>query len=396
MNENIESTMTMKRYIARDMRAALRQIRAEQGADAVILSTQQTAEGVEVCAAAEMPAAPLALPPLAAVVPSAPAAGTHIEAMAAAATGADTSGMGEEVRNLRKLLETHLAALSWNDFTRRDPLRARALTELTQLGISRDVAWAVLKEMPDRLDAETAEQLHYGLLARRVRTCASPVDQGGVVAVIGPPGAGKSTLLAKLATRWVMEHGPENMAIVTTDMDRLGSTEQLRALGRVLGVECQVADDAAELVRRLDSLSQRALVLVDTAGIPARDAAALAALGELTAAVPAMINMLVLPASAQGAVIEDCLNRFRALAPACAVLTRTDEAASLGGALAALIRAQLPVALLGNGPRIPEDLRPARAEQLVALAIEAALQSPVSVDEDLLAQRFGGALNAAA
>lgn len=393
--------MTMKRYIARDMRAALRQIRAEQGADAVILSTQQTAEGVEVVVAADMAAvtampAPVAVPAMPALAPSAAAANAHIEAMAAAAVSSEQSAVSEEVRNLRKLLETHLAALAWNDFTRRDPLRARALTELTQLGISRDVAWSVLKEIPDQLDAETAEQLHYALLARRLRTCDSPVEQGGVVAMVGPPGAGKSTLLAKLATRWVIEHGPRSLAIVSTDVERLGAQEQLRALGRLLGVPCHAADGAADLARCLDTLSQHQLVLVDTAGTHARDGAALDSLNAMACAVPAMINMLVLPASAQAAVIDDCLARFRPLAPACAVLTRIDEAASLGGALAALIRAQLPVALLGNGPRIPEDLRPARAEQLVALAIEAALQSPVSVDDDLLAQRFGGALNAAA
>ena len=43
----------MKRYLAADMRSALRAIREEQGPDAVILSSRAVASGVEVCAAVD-------------------------------------------------------------------------------------------------------------------------------------------------------------------------------------------------------------------------------------------------------------------------------------------------------------------------------------------------------
>jgi flagellar biosynthesis protein FlhF len=95
-------------------------------------------------------------------------------------------------------------------------------------------------------------------------------------------------------------------------------------------------------------------------------------------------------------VLEECARRLQPLDPAAAILTRLDEAASLGGALSAVLRAQLPVALVSEGPRIPEDLRPARAHQLVARAVELARESGASADEDLLAHRFGGIKNVAA
>src|SRR3974390_662451 len=46
--------MKMKRYVAPDMRSALRAIREEQGPDAVILSSRPTHGGVEVCAAVDV------------------------------------------------------------------------------------------------------------------------------------------------------------------------------------------------------------------------------------------------------------------------------------------------------------------------------------------------------
>src|SRR5450631_2252699 len=45
--------MKIKRYMAESMRAALAQVRAEQGPDAVILSSRRAAEGIEVIAAVD-------------------------------------------------------------------------------------------------------------------------------------------------------------------------------------------------------------------------------------------------------------------------------------------------------------------------------------------------------
>src|ERR1700678_78822 len=47
----MEVDVKIKRYMAASMRAALDQVRAEQGPDAVILSSRRVSEGVEVIAA---------------------------------------------------------------------------------------------------------------------------------------------------------------------------------------------------------------------------------------------------------------------------------------------------------------------------------------------------------
>jgi flagellar biosynthesis protein FlhF len=107
-------------------------------------------------------------------------------------------------------------------------------------------------------------------------------------------------------------------------------------------------------------------------------------------------TMLVLPASAQSGVVEDAVGTFGpGVADSC-TLTRVDEAVSLGGVLSALANTQLPIAYVAEGPRIPDDLRPARAHQLVARAVELARRAQACADDDLLARRYGGAVHAAA
>ncbi len=57
--------MNIKTYTAKDMRSALRQVREEQGADAVILSTRHLPEGVEVAVAIESQVGDAVLPEMA-------------------------------------------------------------------------------------------------------------------------------------------------------------------------------------------------------------------------------------------------------------------------------------------------------------------------------------------
>src|ERR1700678_2357442 len=49
----MEVDVKIKRYMAASMRAALDQVRAEQGPDAVILSSRRVQEGIEVIAAVD-------------------------------------------------------------------------------------------------------------------------------------------------------------------------------------------------------------------------------------------------------------------------------------------------------------------------------------------------------
>jgi flagellar biosynthesis protein FlhF len=393
----------MKRYLAADMRGALRAIREEQGPDAVILSTRAVAQGVEVCAAVDTEFAQEATGYAGGFTAPHPAgAPTALDdesALNAAIEGERGRGsdrsVGEELRSLRGLLEQQLAALAWNDFTRREPLRAQALANLANLGLDRTLALRLLAALPANLVPEQAQRLPYALLARCLQIAATPLERSAVLAVIGPPGSGKTTTLSKLAARYVLEQDAANLVILSTDDERLGSHEQLRSLGRVLGVRVETIADYAALALRVEALQGRCL-LIDTPGVPARDRGSAERIAALRARVPALHAMLVLPASAQSGVIEDAVGTFGPGIANCCALTRLDEAVSLGGVLSALANSQLPIAYVAEGPRIPEDLRPARAHQLVARAVELARRAQACVDDDLLARRYGGAVNAAA
>jgi flagellar biosynthesis protein FlhF len=140
--------MNMKRYQARDMRSAMRQIRDEQGPEAIIISSRRTAEGVEVVAVLDIEVVTQQqAEELASLAADAPLISDSPPAEPVAAASESTSdAVTQELRSLRLLLEKQVAALSWNEFSRREPLRVRVLRDLTELGVSRDIAISILNE----------------------------------------------------------------------------------------------------------------------------------------------------------------------------------------------------------------------------------------------------------
>jgi flagellar biosynthesis protein FlhF len=399
--------MKIKHYRAADMRQALRQVRDAQGPDAVILSSRRIANGVEVVAAVDYDVEIEAS--VAASEPARPEARIPTAADYAALAQRFQGGQdpqtisdlpadaNEELRTLRRMLETQLATLAWNDLSRRAPIQTELLRQLTALGLAHDLAGELVSQLPHRMELAEAQRLSLALMARRIETVGERwMEGGGVVALVGPTGVGKTTLIAKLAARWVLRHGARDMAIVSTDSIRIGAQEQVHTLGRLLGVPAYAIDGAAELAELLDHIGERRLVLIDSAGLSQRDPRLATELETLSNASERLETSIVLSAAAQAGAIEQSLERFAAARPTTCCVTKLDEATSLGGTLSALIRTKLPLAYLSDGQQVPEDLSPARAHQLIARAVELSKKAGAHADEDLLQRRFGAVAHALA
>lgn len=417
--------MKIRRYLAKDMRQALNQVREAQGPDAVILSSRRSEEGVEIVAAVDFeevnpeqqeeatygdrsykevnsyhdtrPAPSneksnrdFASSMKAVIQNSNPAVTQEIMA--------DESGnLTNELHALRRMLETQVATLAWNDLTRRAPLQTTLLKQLAQYGISQSLAVEVVSQIPGRMEWHEAQRMMLALVAKKIPTHEERwLDRGGMVAFIGPTGVGKSTLVAKLAARWVLQHGPADLVLISADAVRIGAHDQMQNLGRLLGVPTYTIDQINELGALLNSVAQRKLVLVDTAGFSQRDARLAAELAMLATSHRQLETSLVLSAAAQAGVLEETILRFSSASPKSCVLTKIDEATSLGGSISALVRHGVPLVYVSEGQRIPEDLAPARAHQLMARAVELSKRSGAQADDEVLTLKFGGVAHALA
>lgn len=411
--------MRIKGYFAPDMRQALRMIREEMGPDAVILSHHQRNGGVEITAAVDydqgwlhatskedvetkatttlVQSAPdhaaafdqvadsAASAQVAADKPRAPASSVH------GGGGAALTAMGQEIRALRSLLEHQLSGIAWGELGRRHPLRASLLRRLLELGLSHQVAHNLIQALPPMADLHSAWRRVLGILAHRLPLNPHEMlTHGGIVALLGPTGVGKTTTVAKLAARFALHHGPQWVALITTDSYRVGAHEQLHTFGRIMDVPVRVANSPAELRRALDAFSRRRLVLIDTAGISQRDIRFSKQVNLIRSGAPAVKSYLVLSATTQTLGLEQTVAAFRGAQVNGCVITKLDEATSLGGVLATVAQHEIPLSYISNGQRVPEDLAPAKPHSLVAQAVQLAAHSRSACGRESLELAFGG------
>jgi flagellar biosynthesis protein FlhF len=404
----MEVDVKIKRYMAASMRAALSQVRAEQGPDAVILSSRRVDEGIEVIAAVDYDEALFvdatrprsAAQPAAAAAPAAAAPAARAPAARAPGDGAPGDGeaagfkgMRRELQDLRELLESELANMSWHDKRLREPLKARVLEELSGMDIAPDVAIALAALTPRRTNLQNPSHIPLALLVKHLPVVdrLSTVNSG-VIAVVGPTGAGKTTTIAKLAARWSMQHGSRDLALVSTDGYRIGAREQLMTYARILGAPMHAANSGKELERVLDRLESKRLVLIDTAGMGPRDVRMSEQLAALKLGAARARVLLALPAQGEGHALDEIIRAFARVSPAACILTKLDEAASLGAVISATLRHKLKIAYLCNGQRVPEDLHSAHQRRvwLVRAACKLKEHSPPR-GERYYARNFGRA-----
>lgn len=406
--------MKMKRYIAPDMRQAIRKVREDQGPNAVILSNRQITGGVEIIAALDYDEALVnqalgvhkAATETTASETASPAysdpriankrgdtdrAWDFSDYTAAQTNASSLENIQKELKALRNFMEAPLLQFGWGEMRNVQPLRANLLKRLMVLGLAPALCREIVEQVVDhgQIDNGWAESLK--LLAGMVPVADDDIlSEGGVIALVGPTGVGKTTTVAKLAARFALRHGRRHVALVTTDSYRIGAHEQLRTYGRILGIPVQTAGNRDELATILNHAQERKLVLIDTAGVSQRDLRLTERLSTLNLGEQRIRNYLVLSATGQTQVQNEVIKSFQKAGLHRCILTKMDEASSLGGALATLIQYGLPAAYIGDGQQVPDDLHPARAEKLVKHAVRLMQQKEEIPAEEALAFNFGG------
>jgi len=395
--------MNVKRFFAPSTREALQTLKAELGADAIVLSNRAVAGGVEIMAlppeaidtlhtlrtTPSPKAPPRATPSKPEIRPFTP---PRIETAAPVRQnfGATTKGAAEkmaekiaekvamrseagesmrvlqetnirlmdELSSIRSVIERELTGFSWHETRINAPVRAEMLGQLLAAGFSASLARQLVEGIGKDATKEAALDVLRETFERRLKICTSAneiIDDGGIYALVGPTGVGKTTTVAKLAARFVTRQGAGRLALITTDGYRIGAQEQLRIYGRILGVPVFAVRDAAELRQTLIDLRDKQLVLIDTMGMNQRDSMVVAQ-ASMLADAGKVRRLLLLNATCQGDTLDDVVRAFAEPDVAGCIFTKVDEAASLASVIDAAMRHELDVRYITNGQRVPEDL----------------------------------------
>lgn len=215
--------MKIKHFIAPNMTEAMSLIRAEMGKDAIIVSTENTVEGVKVTAALE--------------------------------------SLQEVDFDKNDKVEVSPSLLKYDDLRLRESLNYHnVLPEVAKeiLAVARQINSQTGQSDTQKLLAETFKKIY----------AFSPLfsQENRNKIFMGMPGCGKSTVIAKAATKAKLKK--IKTAIISSDNIRAGANSQLRAFAEILETNfyfCKTARELFECVQ--EKQNNYELLLIDTPGI---------------------------------------------------------------------------------------------------------------------------------
>lgn len=349
------------------MRQAMNLVREEHGDDAVILSTKDTGNGIEIVAALDPDSNQNQQTKQSTAgstynAPDMPQ--NQFNASSIQQENPDISQMAEELKAVRAMLENQLSGLAWSQTEQNDPARIDLIKRLVKLGVGWDLSEKLVNGLP-HINNQAWSAILMQMEEQIPTADRDIIDRGGIFALVGPTGVGKTTTIAKIASRFVMRNSPNELALISTDCYKIGAQAQLKTFADLINVPVHVAKTQGELYALLASLSHKKLILIDTAGTSQRDLQLSQQVTSGHEGAVTVRNYLVMSAATQLSVMKDVVKSFGQVVLQGCILTKVDEAVQLGNVLTVLIEDQLPIAYLSNGQRVPEDLESVRTREFI-------------------------------
>jgi flagellar biosynthesis protein FlhF len=297
----------------------------------------------------------------------------NINQQAADSVSDDTAPLFNKVSDELKDLKNWLVSQQGNAWNPNRPLswqQAQIWQRCQDLGI--DPSWAdklvsALPEDDEDIEKGWAQCLRF--IAEDLPLAENNMLQtGGCFAFVGPTGAGKSTTIGKLAAQYVINHGNEDIALITMDNYRIAAHDQLKAFARIMEIPLMVLEPNGDLSAMLDQLADKKFILIDTAGLASQDPHFSVQLSMLKGAGNRVHTLLALPLTSQARCLQENFEHFKPAGIDGCIFTKLDECFSLGQAMSIASVTRLPIHMVTDGPHIPDDIHFPNAEKMVRLA----------------------------
>jgi flagellar biosynthesis protein FlhF len=361
--------MQIKRFEAKNMTEALRQIKRELGSEAVILSAKDLRRehrllgisrkvGVEVTAAVDEDAPGQTFTP-----ETSPPKFYRDKQRLGAVRGSDQWTAAGSLMNAvvdRVNLKGRGGRLTTPSSDRDPAVVAAGDRETVSHGVrarstfSDEMASVCGQNVKRR--QKTRDGLSVGTLILEKR-------RPNLVALVGNAGVGKTTTIAKLAALYKCRH-KETVGLLSLDGRRIGALEQMQVYAASMGLplaDVRREEDVPYARKRLKACR---LILVDCPAVDPANPKRLKTLQSHLNALGSVTTLLTLSAESREEDLQDTARRCAHLKPRGVVVTKTDLTRSGTDLANFLCREGLPVYFVSHGERVPFDLSVASLEEL--------------------------------
>ena len=368
--------MRVSTFVAKNSRGALMQVKDQLGEDAIILRNRRVGDRIEITATTDLNQ-PDWTPE--------PASGRG-----ARRNDIRDQHLQNELTSLRDTLEQLLAKRSWQDSANVPAIQATVGQRLAALGLSKSLGGWISDNVRDDGPLEQQWDSSIQLLTSCLHLMEmDSVKKSKLVACVGATGSGKTTCVVKLARQAANEFGEQAVGVIALTNGASIEVGQLADHRVPAGIETRSATDKSSLSESIAALRGKERIFIDTSGLSFRDPDMAKQLEWLTEQIPPIRIMLVISAAAQMGTTRELLRRVGATRLDGAIITKVDEAVSLGGVIDTLIKRRLPLSLLVDN-RDP-DIVPLNTEPVVFVDRALALMNERQVSQSVGRSKYAPA-----
>jgi len=221
----------------------------------------------------------------------------------------------------------------------------------------------MLKNQPETNAVEFIEHLLFEQFGRPEPILHKKFTQK-VILVLGPTGVGKTTTIVKLAADFAVKQ-KKKVGIINTDTYRIGAQEQLQTYADILGIPLQVVYHLHELDSVMESLSDRDMIFVDTAGKRPGDEQHKEDMLDIVRILKPEDTLLCLAATTSFSSIMEMVDTYGFIEDYRVLVTKVDETKYRGSLLNISWYTQKPLAYITTGQDVPDDIEVADVEAIV-------------------------------
>ncbi len=339
--------MVVKKLFGNTMKEVLRQAKAELGEDVVILSQKRLAGG-------EMELTVAVDPPL-------------------EARGCDANGLENELCEIKKMLlslveEREVMGLGKAALFLYQELKEKGLSEKVAYQIVRDLAQGMGPE--DLLKKEVLQKELRRFFFSRIETTEPLADEKMCIGLLGRTGVGKTTTLAKLASIERF-HRKRRVGLVSLDGEKVGSSEELQRIGKILDIPVAIAYERSEVPKVFELGARVDTLLVDTPGKGLGEKGLREKLFDVMTLCPhAQFHLLLSPHYRRDVLLQD-LEEYSRLSLKSLILAKVDESRRVGSLMDAVLSHPIPLSWMTTGQDILHDILPVNKGMLLDMMMEA-------------------------
>lgn len=299
----------------------------------------------------------------------------------------EISSLKEIFKNFENVPQTIIKGHPGSEYGLRYEL-APMYEKLLGAGLTKSLAVEILKEVQEKLPESSYKQTSFihGLIAQALANrleVASSSASSKVEVFIGAGGHGKTSTLIKMAAHLAMnEH--KRVAILTTDTQKFGASEQLKIYAQILNIPFMVVSDYSQWEVVAEESAHFDKILVDSPGVRFRNSDELQKLKQLLPPgyLKPVVHLVISATSKDQDAIE-LGKRFASIGFDDVIFTALDESFQHGVLVNFQASVGKPFHSFGIGPRVPEDFESATKERIIDLLLGHQSETNFSYQMDL-------------